>query len=219
MRVFHFLKAEHALAALHKGRIKVACIGELNDPFELLCSDMRDPRHRRGFQRFKAQCAQTFGYLCFTRTWKNLMLWSMYADKHQGAALEVELPDDVAMPVKYRKTRVIWDVEKIMQSGGFSRGHVDIISTTKSNHWKYETEIRAAALLADAEREGDLYFSTVDIRGIVLGALSKISEEQIRDALPAGKSVKVTRARLAFGSYNVVRRKDIPRMTVRGCAR
>jgi hypothetical protein len=64
MRVFHFLKAEHALAALHKSRIKIARIDELNDPFELLCADMRDPRHRQGFQAFKAKCARTFGYLC-----------------------------------------------------------------------------------------------------------------------------------------------------------
>jgi hypothetical protein len=154
--------------------------------------------------------------VCFTKTWKNLMLWSMYADKHQGAALEVELSDEAAMPVKYREKRIVWDVEKIMQSGGFSQDRIDIISTTKSNHWKYEKEIRAAALLVDAEREGNRYFSTVDIRGIVLGALSKISEEQIRDALPPGKSVKVTWARLAFGSYDVVRRKDISVKTVTG---
>jgi hypothetical protein len=86
----------------------------------------------------------------------------------------------------------------------------DIISTTKSNHWKYEKEIRAAALLVDAEREGNRYFSTVDIRGIVLGALSKISEEQIRDALPPGKSVKVTWARLAFGSYGAACNWTLP---------
>src|SRR4051794_31520394 len=119
MRVFHFLKAEFALHALEKSRIKVARIDELNDPFELLCPDVRDPVHRKGFQKFKEQCAQTFGYLCFTKSWKNLMLWSMYADKHQGAALEIDLPDDAAMVVKYSRKRTVWDVEQIMRSGGF----------------------------------------------------------------------------------------------------
>lgn len=219
MRVFHFLKAAHALSALEKGRIKVALIDELNDPFELLCPDIRDPQHRRGFQQFKARCAAKFGYLCFTERWQNLMLWSMYADKHQGAALEIELPDDTAMRVKYRKTRVVWDVESIMKAGGFNQEHVDVISTTKSIHWRYEREVRAAVPLAEAEREGNLYFATVDIRGVVLGALSKVTENDIRKALPLGKKVTLTQARLAFGSYNVVRRKDKPVTVVTGTSR
>lgn len=143
MRVFHFLKAVHAIFALEKSRVKIALIDELNDPFELLRPDIRDPRHREGFQQFKARCARTFGYLCFTERWENLMLWSMYADKHQGVALEIELSDDAAMRVKYSKTRVAWDVESIMKTGGFTQDQVDVISTTKSIHWRHEREVRA----------------------------------------------------------------------------
>jgi hypothetical protein len=216
MRVFHFLKAAHAISALEKSRLKIALIDELNDPFELLCPDIRDPRHRRGFQQFKARCARTFGYLCFTEKWQNLMLWSMYADKHQGAALEIELADDAAMPVKYRRTRVTWDVESIMRAGGFTQEQVDVISTTKSIHWRHEGEIRAAVSLSEAEREGNFYFSTVDIRGVVIGAFSRMTEGDIRKALPVGKEVSVTQARLAFGSYNIVRRRDRPVQIVTG---
>ena len=216
MRVFHFLKAAHAISALERSRLKIALINDLNDPFELLCPDIRDPRHRRGFQQFKVQCARKFGYLCFTERWQNLMLWSMYADKHQGAALQIELPEDAAMPVKYRRTRVTWDVESIMKAGGFTEEQVDVISTTKSMHWRHEREIRAAVSLVDAEREGNFYFSTVDIRGVVLGAFSRITERDIRKALPVGKQVSVTQARLAFGSYNIVRRRDRPAKIVAG---
>jgi hypothetical protein len=103
-----------------------------------------------------------------------------------------------------------------MKASGFTQEHIDDISTTKSIHWQHEREIRAAASLADAERERDLYFSTVDIRGVVLGALSRITESDIRKALPAVKQVRVTQARLGFGSYNVVRRKDRPVTIVTG---
>jgi hypothetical protein len=216
VRVFHFLKPEFAIAALEKGRLKVARIDEFNDPFELICPDLRDPRNRRGLREFKTRCAKQFGYLCFTKTWQNLMLWSMYAGSHRGAALEIELADDAAMPVKYRRTRIRWDVQRIMATGGFKQEHVDVISTTKSKHWAYEQEIRAAVNFAGDEPENGHYFATVDIRGIVVGEFSTISEADIRAALPIGKRVTVTHTRLAFGSYNIVRRKDLPVKVVTG---
>lgn len=210
MRVFHFVKAKYALAALERGRLKVARLDELDDPFELFCADLRDPLLRRGFQQHKARCEKSFGYLCFTRRWQNLMLWSMYADRHRGAALEIELPDEVVIPVQYRNARVPFDVAEIISSGGFTQKHVDIIAATKSKHWSYQEEVRAAVSFAGETPENGHYFADVDIRGIVIGALSKISARQIRAALPQGKSVTVTQARLAFGSYNIVRRKDVP---------
>jgi hypothetical protein len=214
MRVFHFLKAELALKALEKGRLKVARIDELNDPFELFAPDLRDPNVRKGFLAIKNCCAAMFGFLSFTRRWQYLMLWSMYADRHRGAVLEIELPNDKAILVRYRKSRLKLDVAKIMASGGFTFDHVDMIMATKSRHWKDEEEIRMAVSLKNDKPENELYFCEVDIRGIVIGALSELTYEQIREALPRGKSVKVARARLAFGSYDVVRRRDIPVKTI-----
>lgn len=73
--------------------------------------------------------------------------------------------------------------------------------------------------LGEAAREGDLYFAAIDIRGVVLGALSRMTEGDITKALPLGKKITVTQARLAFGSYNVVRRKDRPVTVVTGTSR
>jgi hypothetical protein len=89
-------------------------------------------------------------------------------------------------------------------------------STTKSIHWRHEREIRAAVSLSEAEREGGFYFATVDIRGVVLGAFSQMSAGEIRKALPVGRQVSVTQARLAFGSYNIVRPRDMPVQIVSG---
>lgn len=83
MRLFHFLSAEYALQALERQRLKVARIGELNDPFELFCADMRDPVARRGFRVVKDRMSANFGFLCFCRNWRNLLLWSHYADRHR----------------------------------------------------------------------------------------------------------------------------------------
>ena len=215
MLLYHFLPAKYALLALERQRLKVARINDLNDPFELFCADMRDAKARRGFREFKDQISAKFGFLCFCRRWQNLLLWSHYADRHRGAALEVEIGDDVAMPVNYTNARVQWNAQEIMSSGGFSLEHVDVITTTKSDHWAYEQEVRAAVPLEGDQAEDGLYFSPVPIKGIVIGACSNISAARIRTALPRGGSVKVTHARLAFKSFNVVRRKDIPVATIR----
>jgi hypothetical protein len=216
MRVFHFLNAKYALQSLRTGRLKVARIDELDDPFELIGADLRDPKVRRGFQKNKERCAATFGYLSFTRRWQNLMLWSKYADRHQGVVLEIEFPDEAAIPVRYQKHRLKLDVAKIMASGGVTQEHVDAITATKSKHWEYQEEVRAAVSFAGETPENGHYFADVDIRGIVIGALSQVSEAQIGEALPHDKRIKVTHARLAFGSYDIVRRKDVPVKLITG---
>lgn len=217
MRLFHYLKADHALLALRHQRLKVARISDLNDPFELLCADMRDPKARKGFRQFRERISATHGFLCFSKNWRNLLMWSHYADKHKGAVLEIEIDDDHAMPVKYRKSRLQWDVAKIMASGGFTQQHVDALTTTKSVHWKYEQEVRVAVSLKDdTPDENGRYFATVAIKGVVLGEFSTLSLVQISEALPIGSELPVTRARLAFRTFNVVERKDVPITAVRG---
>jgi hypothetical protein len=216
MHLFHFLRTEHALMALERRRLKVARINDLNDPFELFCPDMRDKRTRLGLRLLKETMSAKFGFLCFCRSWQNLLLWSHYADKHRGVALEIDVPDDEAMSVTYTESRVQWDTRKITSSGGFSQEHVDVIATTKSRHWEYEEEVRVVASIENDTPENGLYFCPVSIKGIVLGACSTLTRAQIRETLPKGYSVKVTQARLAFGRFDVIRRKDIPIATVHG---
>lgn len=216
MRLFHFLPRKYVLPAIEQRRFKVARISELNDPFEFLCADFRDPRARKSFREFKKLASSKFGFICLARHWHNPLLWSHYADKHLGAALEVEISEEAAMPVKYTETRIRWDPRKIMLAGGFSQDHAEVIATTKSHHWSYEEEVRVAIQLDQAESQDGLYFSSVAIKGIVIGPLSDISTEEIQAALPKAWSVAVTRTRLAFRSFNVIRRKDKPIEIVRG---
>jgi hypothetical protein len=93
MRLFHFLSSQYALQALARQQLKVARINELNDPFELFCADMRDANARKAFRRFKDQVSAKFGLVCFSRSWRNPLLWSHYADRHRGAAIQVELKE------------------------------------------------------------------------------------------------------------------------------
>ena len=93
MKAYHFLPANYGLTNLQRRHLKVATIPELNDPFELLCLDLSDPELRRAMRAWKATIGRCFGLLCFSRTWRNPVQWSHYADRHRGVCLGFELPD------------------------------------------------------------------------------------------------------------------------------
>ncbi len=222
MRAFHFTSLVHALAALRNQRLKVALIDELNDPFELLCVDLADRKARSAFLEFKKFQSKRTGMLCFSKTWNNPLLWSHYADRHRGAALEFEIHEDLVEEVKYTATRHQLDVKAIMCSGGFTEAHAALIYATKSIHWAYEEEVRVSVGLSDCIAEGDRYFEPLSDRlrlvGIIGGALCDVSKAQLQRSLPAGKRIYLDRARLAFRSFNIVSNRSTPRVAIRGSA-
>lgn len=116
MRAFHLLSKQHALQALQNQRLKVAIFDDLNDPFELLAADLSDRRVRRRFVKWKTRTSKKIGLLCFSMTWRNPLLWSHYADRHRGVALEFEIEDDFVVPVQYSLSRMRLNVPHIMSS-------------------------------------------------------------------------------------------------------
>ena len=211
MRVYHFTSERHALEALAKQRLKVATFGDLNDPFELLSSDFTDPRVRQPFREWKRRMSQVMGLLCFSRHWNNPLLWSHYADKHKGIALQFEVSDDVAVPVTYRKSRMRLDMTKVLKKEQFSAEYAEKLAATKSSHWAYEEEVRVPVDLAECDRESDLWFERFshDVRlvGVICGPLSRIKNSDIASSLPKGLIIDGRRARLAFQTFSVVSNK------------
>ena len=211
MNGFHLTNTKYALRALQERRLKIARINELNDPFELLGVTLKEKAHRSKFREFKYQTAATHGFLCFSRSWKNPVLWSHYADRHQGVALEFRIHDDDISDVSYTPDRVPIDVDKALLRGTFTEDDLDILMTTKFEHWRYEDEVRVACLLADSTVEGDLAFEPFSDRmrpvGLVKGARCSLTNDRIAANLPSGTELRVTQARLAFDSFEVVRQK------------
>ena len=78
MRAFHFTAAGYALENIRHQRLKVARIMDLNDPFEFLCGDLADPKARVAFRKFKEFEANRSGVLCFSKGWRNPLMWSHY---------------------------------------------------------------------------------------------------------------------------------------------
>lgn len=217
-RLYHFTSKKYGLQAIKNQRLKVAIIEELNDPFELLSPDLTNRNLRYRFLHWKKDISKKFGFLCCSNTLNEPLLWSHYADKHKGVALELEVDNTNIMEVKYRKTRLRLDIEKIKISGGFSESLALKLGKTKYIKWKYEQEYRVPIDLSDCLFDAGNYFQSTDdglrIVGIVEGPLCKLSAKDARDYVPYGNSITLSRARLAARSYKVIISRKLKKITI-----
>lgn len=222
MRAFHFISTKYALQALQNAELKVSRFDNLNDPFELYGAELSNPAHRRIFRDFKLWTSQRFGLLCFSRRWRNPLLWSHYGDRHRGVVLEFKIDDDIVSEAQYSPYRLRLDIEKKLASGGFTEDDAYQVAITKSKHWKYEDEVRVFVNLADCRYRGGLYFeplgTQINIVGMVLGPLCQLSLREIEQALLTGHQLHLSRSRLAFKTFNVVTNKSVAKRVVHGAA-
>ena len=100
MRLFHFTSAVHGLAAIRTQKYKLSTFDNLNDPFELFAVDFADPEIRRLFRGFKEDFSRRQAMLCCSKSWSSTLLWSHYADRHRGVALELDVSDALVTHVK-----------------------------------------------------------------------------------------------------------------------
>ena len=210
MRVYHFTTAEYGLENIRLRRLKIATLVDINDPFELaVCCD--DTQRRIALRRTRMEWGERFGMLCFSRSWRNPVQWSHYADKHRGFCLGFDVPNDMLAPVLYADEPPALDWDAINEGG--SRGEAEMLrwSCTKYTHWAYEDELRVFSSLTDRSGK-DLYFSDfgehLRLREIIVGALSAVTRQELAKALSKPNGVDMFKARLAFGNYRVVRQRD-----------
>lgn len=218
MTIYHFLPPSYGLENLKNRRLKIATIPDLNDPFELLCADLSDEDLRIGIHNWKRKMGIRYGMLCFSKSWRNPVQWSHYADRHRGLALGFEVPPFHAMDVTYKGRRSKEEVRELLsdQSADKDREMMHRFLSTKYAHWSYEKECRIFTDLDEKDESTGLYFQnfseSLKLSEVIVGAESDITRDQIREALGDLAPVVVVRnTRLAFKSYRVVMQND-PRL-------
>lgn len=211
MRLFHFIAEKHVLDVVAAQRLKVSLLDDLNDPFELTAVELPDMQSRKTIRDFKSAMAKDYGILCFSKNWKSPLLWSHYANRHKGVALEFDVSDSVAHPIVYRKNRYYLNYERFT-TGLDSEEDIKGLWLTKYIEWKYEKEVRVILRKSECRKVGDMYFydlgKDIRLKGIVLGPLCDIPVQDIEDSLPKALNLAIIKARLAFRSFNIVRKKD-----------
>lgn len=204
MRLFHFVNEEYALKDIRERRVKIARIGELNDPFEFLGAELSNSGNRGSLRRVKAKLSTSCGILCFAKNWESPVMWGHYADKHRGFCLGFEVPSGLAKRIDYVSSRLKWPEV----AGEEFMGRV---ICTKFKHWSYEEEYRIYVTLDDCQ--DGLYFYNFSeqlvLKQVIAGAASTASRADVANALgDLAGTVQVIKARAAFRSFRVVESKN-----------
>ncbi len=221
MRLFHFIIEEHALDVIANQRLKVSLLNDLNDPFELTAVELSDKQFRKEYKAFKREMAERYGILSFSRTWKSPLLWSHYANRHKGVALEFEVLDSIAHPITYRTNRYVLNYEKpTKQTPRFDKKDIQGIWLTKYKQWKYEDEVRVILRKSECYKQGAMYFyglgQDIHLKGIVLGPLCDIPITRIENSLPMNLRISVIKSRLAFRSFSIVKKTSFKTVHLTG---
>ena len=93
--------------------------------------------------------SQNIGIVCFSATNDNILMWSHYADQHNGVVIgfESNLLSNDWIPVDYSKERYLYD---------FARDAKDVevkkVIARKSDAWAYENEYRFGVSLQQCEK-------------------------------------------------------------------
>lgn len=213
MRLYHFLSQDNAIKTLKNKRIKVSIINELNDPFEFLPRILGSNReaNEKLFFKWKAEISKERGIVCFSKRWINPLLWSHYADKHEGFALGFDIPNDVLLKVKYRKKRLLFpwnsypkDDKQTLPS---KLRFVKELIKTKFSSWAYEEEFRYGCSLSDCIQEEGVYFENFDdsliLREVIAGCRSKPSKELL-SLLDGFDNIKLITSKMDSDLYQIV---------------
>lgn len=209
-RLYKFYSDKWALDAVKKRRLKVATLDDLNDPFEFIADTTNNADQRRLWHKASKGVFSQNGLISFSRSCKNPVLWSHYADRHRGVAIGFDVRSEFVVPVVYRKGRPTLPDLRQMTSNA-RRSAIELTTRTKFLHWEYEAESRVFVKL-DAQDEGTgLYFkafgSDLVLREVILGVRSELTSQKIHSEL-GPQDVKITTARLAFKTYSVVAQRN-----------
>lgn len=138
------------------------------------------------------------GISCFTTDNKNALMWTHYANCHEGVCLEFDIYEDHELfshflPVKYSKIRREYNY--IKNPSGIYK-----FLSTKSYIWKYENEIRVFK-----ETVGTYPFQKSTLKSITFGCeVSKTNREEIIETLILNKiSCKLFQAEPSPKNYTI----------------
>ena len=205
-RLHYYVDAERGLQVIRDRRVRVSRIMALNDPFESLPVNMKDPARRRLLKSVKQDLDGAKGVLCFTESRKNPVMWAHYADRYKGVCLAFDVAVTTAgnlswKQINYVKRRLSWSDIQGPEA-------VEILLLTKFYHWSYEQEWRAIVDLAHCDQSDGHYYvpfsGTLVLKGIYVGMYSPIDAPMVAHALNGLRGVRVSKTRPAYQKFEIV---------------
>lgn len=209
-RLYHITSAEYGVNDIGLGRLKVARLSDLNDPFELMALNFRENHTRQAVLNFKDAYDAKAGLLCFSADWTNPVLWSHYGSKHRGICLGFNvLRSSQMQQVQYEDERILVNLSDSAELTSLDGDLQDLLIRTKFRHWHYEEEWRRFVTLDGLPKEGNNHFysfdETIQLAEVILGPLCQVSLSAVQKLTWAlDPNVSVIKARLAEKFFKVV---------------
>lgn len=220
MRVYYLAPERWARVILRDFRFKLATLPELNDPFEFLGGSLGERTSRLVANTLHRHWSRSIGLLCTSTTWQSPVMWAHYGDRHRGVCLGFDISEDVDVhEVVYEPTRLKGLFENFINEGAITADQVMQILTTKYSEWSYEREKRVFARLDQREADGLYYldFSPhFKLRQVIVGAKCNAPLCDFAALVRKDDSdVEIFKARPAFGSFQIVRQKNVRPIVIR----
>jgi hypothetical protein len=167
LRIYKFLEAKWAVRAVRDRRLKISLIPELNDPWEGRAWIHSSKEIEDIFDSRLYSASILLGISCFSKSWKNPVLWSHYCARHTGIVLgfEVQKPNDTQeadfFDVVYVDERK--EIE-ISETAGLEEINKKVIDAFlfKFSHWSYESEVRSFVRLRKPDKETGHFFDNFE---------------------------------------------------------
>jgi hypothetical protein len=141
-----------SLRNLIKGQNWISNPQDFNDPFEFYLADdyyysdkkgnyIRISEEEKIVKNEIKKEIDKYGVICYSSSYDNRLLWSHYADNHQGMALVFEIPNPEKSKVRKVKYQKLINEIKLDSELEINEEIIKIC-TTKSDIWEYEDEYR-----------------------------------------------------------------------------
>ncbi|MBN6714029.1 DUF2971 domain-containing protein [Pseudomonas capsici] len=209
IRLYNLTSVKHAISNIENRRIKVSRFADLNDPFELLAANFKEHKTRQVVRNWKDKNHSQMGLLCFAGDWSEPVMWSHYANKHEGICLGFDVCRSQIHKVSYQDKRILAALSTTPDPEQLSEELQQKLLCTKSAGWRYEEEYRQFVSLDSAHADGQFHFwpigSDIQLREVILGALCEQPVESVRQKVARHfPDAVVFKARLAFQSFKIV---------------
>jgi hypothetical protein len=223
--LYRFLDSDGALKTLVAGRFRVGLVSRFNDPFEwrLGFRGIPTPDEKAFAENFStdhlAWLERWMGILCFSKTAFDPTLWSLYAEKHSGAAFEIRHPwsAEHIVQMKYTDDRPVLDFDELRKTrdedvkNKYLLSLLDGLMRRKSPSWAFEQEYRLQVDLKDntfcelADGRHHWRIPPHALTRVVLGFRCPLEEAVVRKLLDMNgfAETNIARARMCSEAYSI----------------
>jgi hypothetical protein len=219
VKIFRYLEANWALKSLRERRLKVSRIMGLNDPFEWRIGTIADDvthatAGREAFDEFVDRLNKQFGMISYSAELSDPVIWSHYADKHKGIALQFDqLLVEELLPIAYCHALPTFDVTHFLENGSDTNYMLSVLKMAngrKSPSWTYEKEYRVHCHFAtQCEEEKGVFYKRIPdcfLKRVILGVHCTATKMEVEQALGEGGlvNVEIVKARMSDTSYEIL---------------